>query len=448
MSSTSYACIEEGRHIGRRRLLAIMLTTAVATSVVAQFGAAGPALAAGVEPANLRIVWWGGEPRAVATRQALDLIAAKYPGVTFTTEYSGFAGYFDKFATQVAGGNAPDIVQMNFAPELADYGSRGVLLDLGPYVQSGALDVSGFNEAALASGSVDGTLYALPLSGTTPATIINQTKFAQLGIAEPTGTWSWDDFIGLAAEITKAANGAFVGADDASARQEVYEVWYIGRTGNQLYNEAGERTDTVEDLTAWFEMWAEMREAGSIVRPDVQAAHTPGDNATMPFVLGRSAMTFQWSQGQTTLASLQPDDLGLAMQPSAGDNPHQYVRPGNLISITAGTDHPDTAVAVVSAFVSDPEVLKVLAMTRGVPSSSTARELLEPSLSALDQEQVAFIDLVSSGDLANAPNASFSGMLDVDQLFTRIGQDIAFGRLSITEGAQRFLDQAADLLAR
>lgn len=427
-----------------------LLTASImgATTLVASFAGHGMATAQEVEPAALRMVWWGGEPRAVATNAALDLIAKKYPSVTFTTEYSGFAGYFDKFATQVAGGNAPDIVQMNFAPELADYGSRGVLLDLGPYVQSGKLDVSGFNEAALATGTVDGKLFALPLSGTTPSTIVNDTKLTQLGIAAPTGPWTWDDFAKLAGEITKAANGAFVGADDASARQEVYEVWYLGRTGKQLYTETGERSDTVEDLTAWFEMWAAMRAAGSIVSADVQAAHTQGDNATMPFVLGRSALTFQWSQAQTTLASLIPDDLGLAIQPSGGDHPHQYVRPGNLISITAMTAKPDTAVAVVSAFVADPEVLKVLAMTRGVPSSSTARDLLEPTLTPLDREQVAFIDLVSSGPLSAPPAASFSGMLDVDQLFTRTGQDIAFGRVSIADGAQRFLEQAADLLAR
>jgi multiple sugar transport system substrate-binding protein len=406
------------------------------------------ALAQDVKPADLRMVWWGGEPRAVATGKALDLIAQKYPGVTFTTEWSGFAGYFDKFATQVAGGNAPDIVQMNFAPELADYGSRGVLLDLGPYAKSGALDVSGFNDAALATGTVNGTLYALPLSGTTPATIINETKFAELGIEVPKAPWTWDDFMALAAKVTEASGGTVVGADDASARQEVYEVWFKGRTGKQLYDENGARTDTVADLTAWFDMWATMRAAGSIVSPDEQAAHTQGDNATMPFVNGKSAMTFQWSQGQTTFASLTPDDLGLVVQPSSGDYPTQYVRPGNLISITAKTAQPDTAVAVVSAFVSDPEVLKILGMTRGVPSSSKARELLEPTLTALDKEQVAFIDLVSSGPLSPPPTASFSGMLDVDQLFTRIGQDIAFGRLSIAEGAQRFLDQAADLLAR
>ncbi|MGV3649790.1 MAG: ABC transporter substrate-binding protein [Devosia sp.] len=431
----------------RRAVLARLLATTAALTLGAQFTTSFTA-AQEVAPADLRMAWWGGEPRAVATRAALDLISAKYPGVTFTTEWSGFAGYFDKFATQVAGGNAPDIIQMNFAPELADYGSRGVLLDLGPYVASGKLDVSGFNEAALASGSVDGVLYALPLSGTTPATIINQTKFGALGLAEPPADWTWEDFAALAAEIPKAANGAYVGADDASARQEVYEVWYLGRTGTQLYNDAGERTDTVDDLAAWFQMWADMRAAGSIVQPDVQAAHTPGDNATMPFVLGRSAMTFQWSQGQTTLASLQPDDLGLALQPSAGEHPHQYVRPGNLISVTARSRNVDTAVAAVSAFVSDPEVLKVLGMTRGVPSSSQARALLEPTLTPIDQEQVAFIDKVSSGALTAAPSASFRGMLDVDQLFTRTGQDIAFGRVSIAEGAQRFLDQAADLLAR
>ncbi len=433
-----------GAHLVSRRLF--VRTGLAATAALVGIGTS---FAAGdIGPADLRMVWWGGEPRAVATDKALDQISSMHAGLTFTTEWSGFAGYFDKFATQVAGGNAPDIVQMNFAPELADYGSRGVLLDLGPYVQSGALDVSGFNEAALATGTVNGTLYALPLSGTTPATIINQTKFAELGIEEPTGDWTWDDFIALAAKITEASGGVVVGSDDASARQEVYEVWYLGRTGQQLYDDAGARTDTVEDLTAWFEMWAAMRAAGSIVSADVQAAHTQGDNATMPFVTGKSAMTFQWSQGQTTFASLIPDDLGLAIQPSAGEHPHQYVRPGNLISVTAKSKHPDAAVATVSAFVADPEVLNTLGMTRGVPSSSKARELLEPTLKPLDQEQVAFIDLVQGGRLASPPTASFSGMLDVDQLFTRIGQDIAFGRLGIADGSKMFLDQAADLLAR
>src|SRR5690606_24555931 len=145
------------------------------------------------------------------TGKALDLIAQKYPGVRFTTEWSGFAGYFDKFATQVAGGNAPDIVQMNFAPELADYGSRGVLLDLGPYAKSGALDVCGFNEAALATGTVNATLYALPLAGTTPATIINETKFAALGIEVPKAPWTWDDFMAVAAKVTEASGGSVVG---------------------------------------------------------------------------------------------------------------------------------------------------------------------------------------------------------------------------------------------
>src|SRR6185312_15771052 len=47
-------------------------------------------------------------------------------------------------ATQPAGGNAPDVIQMDYS-YIGEYARRGSLLDLGPYLGKG-LDLSGFGK--------------------------------------------------------------------------------------------------------------------------------------------------------------------------------------------------------------------------------------------------------------------------------------------------------------
>ena len=81
---------------------------------------------------QLRMTWWGSQTRHDLTTKVIKLFEEKHPGITIKPEYSGWDGYFDKLTTQVAGSNAPDIVQMDYA-FLTDFARRGALLDLTPY---------------------------------------------------------------------------------------------------------------------------------------------------------------------------------------------------------------------------------------------------------------------------------------------------------------------------
>ncbi|MFC7480603.1 ABC transporter substrate-binding protein [Luedemannella flava] len=95
---------------------------------------------------EISIFWWGAESRATTTQKALDLYTSKHPDVVFKPTWQGNQGYFEKLATQAAGGNAPDIFQMddNF---LGEYSARGIAMDLSDLVASKKIDTSSSRRA-------------------------------------------------------------------------------------------------------------------------------------------------------------------------------------------------------------------------------------------------------------------------------------------------------------
>lgn len=67
------------------------------------------------EEVQLRFSWWGGDERHEATLAAMEAYEASHPGISLVGEYSGFDGYLEKLVTQLAGGTAPDIIQIDYA---------------------------------------------------------------------------------------------------------------------------------------------------------------------------------------------------------------------------------------------------------------------------------------------------------------------------------------------
>lgn len=104
----------------------------------------------------------GSQTRHDLTTKVIKLFEEKHPGITIKPEYSGWDGYMDKLTTQVAGSNAPDIVQMDYA-FLTDFARRGALLDLTPYADSKELRTEDHDESMIKAGTIDDKLYAITL---------------------------------------------------------------------------------------------------------------------------------------------------------------------------------------------------------------------------------------------------------------------------------------------
>src|SRR4029079_15532068 len=115
---------------------------------------------------ELSVFWWGAEKRAQLTEQALDLYTSKHPNVTFKKTWQANQGYFDKLATLTAGGNAPDISQID-DNYISEYAERNVTLDLKPYTESGKLDITKISKGLIDYGTVDGKLAGLSMGENT-----------------------------------------------------------------------------------------------------------------------------------------------------------------------------------------------------------------------------------------------------------------------------------------
>ena len=87
-------------------------------STIALFGACGKteekATTSSDDKIVLRVSWWGGEDRHKKTVEALKLFEQKYPNITVKAEYGGWQGWQEKITTQMAGGMAADLMQINW----------------------------------------------------------------------------------------------------------------------------------------------------------------------------------------------------------------------------------------------------------------------------------------------------------------------------------------------
>ena len=63
--------------------------------------------------AKLRCFWWGNPDRDKRTKTLLDTYGQKN-NLQIAAETVGWGDYWTKLATQVAGGNAPDLIQMDY----------------------------------------------------------------------------------------------------------------------------------------------------------------------------------------------------------------------------------------------------------------------------------------------------------------------------------------------
>jgi multiple sugar transport system substrate-binding protein len=73
---------------------------------------------------RLRLLWWGSQPRAERTNKVSQLYQAKNAGTSITGEFLGWGDYWPRLATQVAGRNAPDVIQMDYR-YIVEYARRG-----------------------------------------------------------------------------------------------------------------------------------------------------------------------------------------------------------------------------------------------------------------------------------------------------------------------------------
>ena len=178
----------------------------------AETQAAAPAetQAAAPEAAPVEISLWTypiGKWTDEATVSALlaDFNAA-YPNITVKVEYLDYTNGDDKVNTAIEGGQAPDIVMEGPERLIANWGAKGLMVDLKDIVPAGTYD-----SIISSCTSANGEVYELPVCMIAHCMAINRDVFEAAGalqyLNEETHTWnSVEDFFKAVQAVADAGN--------------------------------------------------------------------------------------------------------------------------------------------------------------------------------------------------------------------------------------------------
>ena len=155
---------------------------------------------------------WGKQETVDALLAAFN---AEHPEIKVTVEYLDYTNGDDKVNTAIEGGAAPDLIMEGPERLVANWGEKGLMVDLSDLLDD--TDIAELNPAALAACyATNGEVYEYPLVMTAHCMAINKTVFeaadALKYLNEETHTWnSVEDFL-AAVQAVYEYTGNQVGA--------------------------------------------------------------------------------------------------------------------------------------------------------------------------------------------------------------------------------------------
>ncbi len=400
---------------------------------------------------TLRVQWWGGDDRHEATLNAIKLFEEKYPNIKIEPEYGGWDGHADKVTTQLAGGTAADVIQINYdwIPTFSRDGSGFYDLDK----LSEQIDFSQWDESALEFGRSNGVLNAIPISTTGRSLYYNKTTYDSMGVAVPT---TWDELI--------ATGQAFKEKDPTKYPFDLdtgngFTGWYMSivhqqQKSGRLFIDGDKLGMTEQDLKEALEFYMSLEE-NHVIRTQKERMNDQGEdalNTTSKWIDGSIAGVLEWSSSigkyaQVLTDNANPQELVLGellVLPDAKINSGWFIKPAQLFAINAKTQYPTESAIFLNWLLNDPEAAVVLGTTRGIPSSKAAVAALEAAgklendLARQGTDQIA-----NSNPTLVSPFMENAAMKD---LYKVAVESVSYGTATPEQAAQQLFNDCNALL--
>ncbi|MFD4670603.1 ABC transporter substrate-binding protein [Lentzea sp. NPDC058450] len=403
------------------------------------FAAAGCGGGAASGQAEIRFIWWGNDDRAKITNEAVRLFESRNPDVKVATSFQNFQNYFEKLSTEIAGGNAPDVIQMDYR-YLNEYAGRNVLLDLTPFVGKD-IRTQDWNQGFLGSGRLNGKQVALPLAQNATTIVYDPKLFAAAGVPEPHAGWTWADYKGTAAKIQ--ASTGIAGSTDFGGTEDVFETW-LRQRGKALYDN-GKLGYGKDDLKAFWQLSKDFRDGNATTSAELVTTLNAGAEQT-PMGKKLSASEHSYDSLYGGYNTVRPDELKLGPYPSdSKETLGSYRKPSQLISASARTKHKDAAVKLIDFLLNDPDAGRILGASRGLPANLKIREAVAQNLSGANKVVFEYQRSVDA-KLGDAPPAPPKGDGTIYKLLQRKHEEVVFGKKSIDQALDEFWRDAEEAL--
>lgn len=302
---------------------------------------------------EIRVAYWGSPEEIRIITDTVRNWEKDNPGISVKLQHTkGGPDYISKILTQIAGGDAPDIVfaEVNvFVPMF----EKGVFLDLTPFIKKDKeFNINDFFQPVVRRFTRNGKIYCIPRD-TAPFACVyyNKKLFDEAGIDYPTDDWTFDDLVRIAKKLTKR---------DSSGRIIQYG-FYSWAWMNFVYSFGGRIVDNVENPTR-----CTLDEASALrglqfyidlchkykVSPPPLALKSMDQGPLEMFMAGKLAMFNSGIWETPRLRSITDFDWDVVMFPR-GPVKRAFGTGGSGYCILKSTKHPEEAWKVLKCLAGD-----------------------------------------------------------------------------------------------
>lgn len=403
----------------------------------------------GTAPAGkkvIRVCWWGNQTRNDETVKALNMYKEKNTGVDFEVEFSDWDGYWDKLATQAAGGNMADIVQMDYA-YLKQYQEQKQIMGLKKYIDSGAIDTKNVSESIMNSGRIGDDIYGIVSGVQSKALLVNTDAMKAANVTLPEQP-TYEELFDAAQKVKKAT-----GMQIAIPSNDEQSMLFLARAvGQTMYNAAGDGLGMPDDKVAlrYYQMLADTLKEGIHVSPEIIAESSTNQQSL--FAAKKIWAEFMNSNQITNEInqcdkSVQYDILMYPTEKNATQQP-LFMKPSMFYSIAGDSKSADTAADVIDFLTNSVEAnTQALKGERGVPISSEVSKAIEPVVDEVTARVDTYVGKVSK--VATPIDPPFpAASAEIGKNISDLSDEVRFGKISPQDAADEFYKNAAELLKK
>jgi multiple sugar transport system substrate-binding protein len=277
------------------------------------------------------------------------------PDILVQLEAVSGRDYYTRLLTQIAAGDAPDIMQIG-DDAVPMFVGQGSFLSLDGFIDGTyPLDTSIYLPGVLDPGQWDGEQWLLPKDFSPLAVYYNKKVFDEYGVPYPEEGWTWDDMLETAQALTKDTDGD--GTTDVWGIQLTanwttgFEYW-VAAAGGSLISEDGTQfvgyMDSPETIEA-VQFFSDLYNVHKVAPPPADFALWKGGNAE--FDNGKAAMRLdgRWPQG--SFKDNPNIDLGTVGVPAGKEQANVLFWGG--FGIFSETKHPEAAWRFLSFYVGE-----------------------------------------------------------------------------------------------
>lgn len=418
------------------------------SSTAASSGTASSKAEAKVPEGNveIRFSWWGGDSRHEATLAAIDAFMVKYPNITVKAEYGAWDGWAEKCATQLSGGTAPDLMQVNWnwLYQFSSDGSR--FADLNDY--SNLISLQNYPQDILEQGVVADKLQGLPLGITGKVFYWNKSTFDKAGIPVPS---SFEEIIAAGSIFKEKLGDDYYPLGMYEYERLILMMYYLQSKYGKEWAVDNQLNYSVEEIKEGFDWLNKLQEEH--VLPAISKIRGDGANVLEKnpnWANGKYAGFYEWDSAQKKLQeALEPgQEFVLGQFPTdLGSDNAALTKVNMCYAITESSKNKEAAALLMEFLTSDPEGISIIGTERGMLANTVAREILEGEgkLSGLTYEGNLLV--MEHAGFSLDPNFENSALKDTTGIYYEVIEQLSSGGDS-AQLAQYFVDEVNAVYAK